>query len=220
MGPAGSRRYPKLDQATTHMKLRRLADRITLLRIVLIPFLWALAFIEARTALAVGFAIAGATDVLDGYIARTQRTSAWGAQLDSIADTLLLISGVLWLVLLRPDFVRAEALLLGVWVTLAVIMVVIGWVKFRRIANLHLYSSKAAGFLATLFLIYLLIVDDYSRPVFYVVVGFLMLSVIETIAVMLLRNAVDEHARSIFLKQLPVRPPRSRSPVTSKSGTA
>src|SRR5688572_26680024 len=110
------------------MKLRRLADRITLLRIVLIPFLWALAFIEARTALAVGFAIAGITDVLDGYVARTQRSSPWGAQLDSIADTLLLISGALWLVLLRPDFVRAEVVLLGVWIVLAILMVLIGWV--------------------------------------------------------------------------------------------
>jgi cardiolipin synthase len=196
------------------MKLRRLADRITLLRIVLIPFLWALAFLEARTALAVGFAIAGATDVLDGYIARTQRSSPWGAQLDSIADTLLLISGVLWLVLLRPDFVRAEATLLAVWVALAVLMVAIGWVKFRRIANLHLYSSKAAGFLATLFLIYLLLVDDYSRAVFFLVVGVLMFSVIETIAVMILRDAVDEHARSILLKPLPrqtARPKRTEA---------
>jgi len=75
-----------------------LANQLTFLRLVAVPF-FILAILEARFTLALGIFIgAGVTDLLDGLIARVfrQRT-ALGAYLDPAADKMLLISAFILL---------------------------------------------------------------------------------------------------------------------------
>ena len=80
------------------------ANYLSALRLALVPVLWVLALLELPFYLGVGLAVAGLTDVLDGPVARaTGRTSRYGAQLDSLADILLMASIFWWLVLLRPS---------------------------------------------------------------------------------------------------------------------
>ena len=91
---------------------------LSLLRMGLTP-LFLVAVVNGQPALALGiFALAGITDALDGFIARTYgQQSRLGAYLDPVADKLLLMSAY---VALAIPGVHAGAAI-PIWVTLLVI---------------------------------------------------------------------------------------------------
>jgi len=181
-----------------------LPDFITLSRLVLTPVLWVLALVGERQLLGILVAVAGFTDVLDGFLARRLgRTSRWGSQLDSVADMVLVASITIWLVMLRPDFYRDHGTVLLAWVALALFTLLVGWIRFRRFADLHLYSAKAAGFVGYLFVIYLLMFDGPAAPFFYVAIGAAFAGTGETLLVMLTRSNVDERVGSILRRRPP-----------------
>ena len=180
--------------------IRSAADRLTALRLALIPVLWVLAVLGRPVALGIGVAFASATDVLDGYLARRSRQSTpFGSRFDSIADHLLSASMLIWLLWLRPQFFREQLSLLLLWAALGLAVLLVGWVRFRRFGDLHLYSAKAAAILGYLFGISLLIFGTYSRLVFFTVLAVCFLAAAETLIALLTRSDVDEHIGSIFL---------------------
>lgn len=79
---------------------------LTLLRIILIPVFivsFYLPFEWGRTASAVIFAIAAATDWLDGYLARKwAQQTAFGAFLDPVADKLMVAAALILLLQADP----------------------------------------------------------------------------------------------------------------------
>ena len=111
-----------------------IANQLTILRIVLIPaFVLLVVYGRLGEALAV-FITAGATDALDGLIARHagQRTSL-GAWLDPMADKLLLVTT--FIVLTLPSIPLTNHLPL--WLTVVVIsrdVVIIGVVAIVNLA--------------------------------------------------------------------------------------
>lgn len=180
----------------------KLPNRLTRLRLAAIPLLWILAIAGETTWLAVGLMIAAITDVADGAIARHyHRTTALGSRLDSIADHTLTASTALWLVWLRPDFVAEQLPLLSAWVALGLTALLVGWVRFRRIGDLHLYSAKIAGTLGYLFAVWLLLFGTYSVTVFHLVIGMSILASTETLLVVSTRSTVDEHVGSILSRR-------------------
>lgn len=80
---------------------------LTLLRIILIPVLLALTYVEfsGRHVLAAGvFLVAAITDWLDGYLARTlNQSSAFGRFLDPVADKLMVAAALIILVQWHPN---------------------------------------------------------------------------------------------------------------------
>ena len=90
-----------------------LANYITLLRILLIPFFINLMIYGYYREALLIFVVAGITDALDGLIARATKTKTeLGAFLDPMADKLLLIAAFVTLVLLD---------LLPVWLVIIVV---------------------------------------------------------------------------------------------------
>lgn len=189
-----------------------LPDALSLVRLAAVPLLWAVAALGETRWLAIGVALAASTDVLDGAIARRwHRTTARGSRLDSIADHTLTVSLALWLVWLRPYFVREQWRLLALWAALGVTALLVGWVRFHRIGDLHLYSAKLAGTLGYLFAIGLLLFGGYSPVAFYVVYAVCVLAALETLVALAALPAVDEHLGSLLLRRhrqgLPPAPP-------------
>lgn len=96
-----------------------LPNTLTISRIAIIPVITALFFIPDAWAAwtnVVLFGLAGATDFLDGYLARsTGQISAFGRFLDSIADKLI-VSIALFLVV---AFNRLE----GIWIIPALVII-------------------------------------------------------------------------------------------------
>ena len=84
------------------MKLN-LANRITLVRVILVPIFMAVLLIKEipyNNYIALGiFAIASITDKIDGYVARSMnQITNFGKFMDPIADKLLVVSALLCLV--------------------------------------------------------------------------------------------------------------------------
>ena len=193
-------REPRL--AALRRNLSTLPNQLTAARLALVPLLWVVAVFNRPVLLGIGVAVAGATDVLDGWLSRKwNQTSEFGSRMDSVADHLLAISVTLWLVLLRPFFFREQKWALIAWAAFALLVLLVSWVRFRRFVDLHLYSSKAAVFLSFCFGIPLLIAGWYSRVQFWITIGMCTLAAAESLAVILTRNEVDEHAGSILFRR-------------------
>jgi cardiolipin synthase len=79
-----------------------LANRLTILRILMTPAIVILLLYKYTAAAFILFVLAGVTDGLDGFVARSrgQRT-ALGMVLDPLADKLLLMSAVIVLTILK-----------------------------------------------------------------------------------------------------------------------
>jgi cardiolipin synthase (CMP-forming) len=196
-------------------RLSSLPNQLTALRLLMIPPLWVIAVLDLPQALGVLLALAALTDVLDGYIARSRKLATdFGSRFDSVADHLLTASTVAWLVLLRPELFREQWLPIAVWLALGAISLAVGWIRFRRLGGIHLYSAKAAGFAGYCFAVYLLVVGSYPVSLFYLVIGLCYISVLETLVVQVTRSEVNERIGSVLLhprgRALHLRVPRRR----------
>lgn len=92
--PVGTPENPSMDVFTV-------SNTITFCRFLLtLAFLYLFVIGDHRTEALVCYAVAGATDFLDGYIARATQTVSWlGKVFDPVMDRVLLFTGVLGLVL-------------------------------------------------------------------------------------------------------------------------
>jgi cardiolipin synthase (CMP-forming) len=128
-----------------------LPNLLTLLRILLVPLtIWLIVADDLRTAFGV-FLLAGATDALDGFIAkRFGWTTELGSYLDPLADKLLLVSSYValglrtllpaWLVILvvSRDVMIVSAILLSVMVGPRVVMRPLTISKLNTVAQIGL----------------------------------------------------------------------------------
>ena len=180
--------------------LSTLPNQISAARLVAIPVLWALALTGRASWVGVGTAVAAASDWIDGYLSRKWRQeSRFGSRLDSLADHLLTISVVAWLLILRPEFFREQAAPLIAWATFALGVLGVSFLKFHRPVDLHLYSAKVAVTMAYLFVVPLLYSGRYSRLHFYVTLAVCLFAAAEALAVLLTRRSVDERIGSLLL---------------------
>ena len=179
---------------------------------MLVAVAWIPALQGKTTAVVILAAAAGATDVLDGIIARgTGRRSRFGSQLDSIADLALLISMLGWLYLLRPGFMREHRTVLLIWLALGALALVVGALRFGRVGDLHLRSAKVAGVAAHLFALVLLLTGRYSRPVFIAVIATCFFATAEALLVLVLASPEERRARPASVVPLLVRRFRTAS---------
>ena len=75
------------------------ANKITMVRVVLIPVFLVLCYLDHRIAATVVFIIASLSDLLDGYIARHyNQISNFGKFMDPLADKMLVLSAMCFLV--------------------------------------------------------------------------------------------------------------------------
>ena len=193
---------PRGRLATLAHHLSTLPNQLTALRLALVPLLWVAAFFDQPVVVGIGVAVAGSTDVLDGWLSRRRgQTSAFGSRMDSVADHLLTVSTALWMALLRPEFFRREWPLMVGWAAFALAVLGVSLAKFGRFVDLHLYLSKAAVFLSFCFAVPLLVLGRYNRVHFLATLVVCLLAAAEALAVILSRKRVDEHLGSILLRR-------------------
>ena len=119
--------------------MRLLPNQLTAARLALIPVLWTLALAGRPALVGPLLGLAAATDVLDGIVARRTHTATrFGSALDSVADHLLAATAVGMIVLLRPDFMREQWLPLALWALFGIAVLAAGWLRHRRVGNVHL----------------------------------------------------------------------------------
>ena len=75
------------------------ANKITMIRVALIPVFLVLCYLDHRIAATIVFIIASLSDLLDGYIARHyNQVSNFGKFMDPLADKMLVLSAMCFLV--------------------------------------------------------------------------------------------------------------------------
>lgn len=126
----------------------QLPNLISALRLAVVPVLLGLAWYGYERAVLVLLAASFASDVLDGYLARTfGQTSTLGARLDSVGDfavylTIPLVGWWLW-----PEIVRREAPYFIAVVASTILPPVFGYYKFRTSTSYHTWAVKLAALL-------------------------------------------------------------------------
>lgn len=181
--------------------LKSVPNLLTLLRIVLLPVLWILALLGYSVALGWLLLVAFLTDSVDGPIARmTGHVTAFGSKFDSIADALLGISAAIWLIMFQPELITDNLVLCAVVVVAYLTFQLIGLIKFRRLANLHLYSTKITTVVFALFVVHALITGRYNQLFFTITCVLGIVAAVEGIIIFLTRDSVDEHIGSILIR--------------------
>jgi CDP-diacylglycerol--glycerol-3-phosphate 3-phosphatidyltransferase len=182
--------------------LRSPPNVLTGMRLVAIPLLWVLAFMGRTRALGIGIGLAFVTDMLDGWLARKLHAETEiGSRTDSLADHMLAASTVAWLFMLRYDFFQAHAPLLFGWIGLALFTLLMAWLRFRRFVDLHLYSAKAAVFLAYTMAVVLLVTGRHWEWHWALAFGTACFAAAESLYVILTRGEADEHTVSAFIRR-------------------
>jgi phosphatidylglycerophosphate synthase len=180
----------------------QLPDLVTGSRLALLPLLWALAAAGMTHTLAIGIAIAASTDMFDGLLARAlDARSDLGSRLDSIADHLLSASVLVWLFWLQPEFIAHNGRILLTWAVFGAATLGVGWIRFGRIGDLHLYSAKLAMVLGYVFVIALFYFDSYDPRMFAVALGACFVATGESLLVYLTRDEPGERIGSILLRR-------------------
>lgn len=194
-----------------------MADWLSGMRLLLIPVIWVLALLGNGRAVGIALVITGATDFLDGYLARRLgQESPRGARLDSLADNLLLLSAAAWIEILHPEILRENTALIAATFGVYLASLAVGLVKFRQLGNLHLYSSKVAGGLLYSFAVITLVVGRYEPLLLALAAGAFIVSSSETLLAQLVSSAVDENMGSVLL----VRRRRAESRTIQAIGSA
>jgi phosphatidylglycerophosphate synthase len=182
--------------------VRFLPNLLTGARLLLIPLLWVLALRGEAARVGIGVVAAWVTDALDGYLARRLNAATpLGSHFDSIADALLFVSTLCWIALLRPEFLREQAVPLAVWAALGVSVYLVGWIRFRRLADVHLYSAKAANFVGLAFASWLLGFGSYPAAFWYFTLAVCLVGAGETLLVVLTQHDPDR-PRATLLEDL------------------
>ena len=122
------------------------ADWLTVARLALAASLWPLALSGHGEAAAAGLLVAGATDVLDGRLARRAgAASRRGAQLDAVADGALMVSVGAVLAFLHPALVSEAGGLIGLTAAIYLIATVTSRIASGRLVDPAQVSGKLAG---------------------------------------------------------------------------
>ena len=134
---------------TRAMSVLTFANQLTLLRLLLVP-VFALFMLYSRPGWAlVTFAVAGATDALDGLIARRTGPTTLGAWLDPMADKLLLATMFVMLTLPGLGLVARIPLWLTVVVISRDIAIVLTVAVFNLAVARRTFKPSLLGKVAT-----------------------------------------------------------------------
>ena len=191
------KRAHRADLAYVLRELRSLPNVFTAARLVLVLALWGFVLTGHSAVVGIGLALAFVTDVLDGYLARRMdRVSAFGSKFDSIVDGTIAPSAVIWILLLHSEVVTENVVLALTWVVITYASLVLGLVRHRRFANLHLQSSRIACVVQYAFLVDVFVASAYSPLLLYLAAGLGIYSSLETLVLQLAFDDVTDHERS------------------------
>jgi phosphatidylglycerophosphate synthase len=143
--------------------------------------------LERQTGLFKWFlAISFFTDAIDGYLARRFKVvSVLGAKMDSMADDLTVLVGMVGLYFFKPDFLAQNALYFFILLGLFILQVAMALIRYRRFTSFHTLSAKVAAVLQGSFLILIFFLPQPPMLLFYVAVAATAIDLIEEIILVL-----------------------------------
>jgi cardiolipin synthase len=182
----------------TRERLRHLPNAISAARIAAAPVLLVLALADRQSAYTWVLVPALLSDILDGWLARAWHfESKRGAQLDSIADTLLWFVSLYGIWVFHREVVTENAALCTAVIVCWVLEDLVALVRYRRLSSFHTYLSKVAGYLLGLY-IGVLFVFGHSPWMLYLASGLSIAGNVEEFALLALLPSWRPDVRGLW----------------------
>lgn len=108
--------------------------------------LWIPALLHKPRVVAAGIVLSACSDTADGAVARLNGgRSNYSRQLDSVADSAVILSSLGWLAVARPGAMKPiERTILAI-AMVASVLLAIEWRRYRKLGALHIGSARAAA---------------------------------------------------------------------------
>jgi phosphatidylglycerophosphate synthase len=172
---------------------------ISSFRIAIVPVLWVFAALNWQQALALGLFFAVLSDWLDGQVGRwLKHDSEQESRIDSLADKILTLSVLLWLVWLHPQIVSENLILVGFVLLLGIISWGVGLWRHGSVLGLHLRFAKYAGLVQALFVLSTFWFRRYTPWLLYAAAGTWCIAACEEILVQWKHSHINRYTKTIF----------------------
>lgn len=131
-----------------------LANLISSFRIFAAPVLWFLIYFDNQPAFTWLITVAFFTDLIDGVIARRMhQVSKLGSKLDSVGDSLTIVTGLIGLSVFRFELVQQYWIEIVIVVTLHFIQLLLSLWRYGKISSFHTWSAKTAALAVGVFIL-------------------------------------------------------------------
>jgi phosphatidylglycerophosphate synthase len=178
--------------------VRYLPNLLTGLRLLAVPVLTALATSRMETAYAWLLIAALLTDIADGWIARAwSLESRIGAQLDSLADSALMIVAIYGIWVFHREVMTGNAVCCALAIGLWALENLLALLRYRRLSSFHTYLSKLAANVLGVF-VGILFVFGFVPWLFYVAIGAMVLASVEEIAILAVLREWREDVQGLW----------------------
>jgi len=166
-------------------------------RIIAAPFLLLSGWFSLPDLFFILFGLMILSDVLDGFIARMlDQTSPLGARLDSYGDIMTYLSTPLAAWWLWPDMIKEELYYIIAAIIIYVLPAFFSLIKFGKLASYHTWITKASAVLMSVGVVLLLGFEN--TLMFHIAVYFLLLEMMENIAITIILSEQKSDIHSIW----------------------
>lgn len=175
-----------------------LADWISMFRIIVVPLLLTLIFLDHKSFFSWLLLISFFSDMIDGFIARYfKMTSSRGARLDSIGDICILIMSLAGILKFEMDFLEEYYILLLFALGFYLMEMILALRKYGKLSSFHTYLSKVAMLLQGVFILSLLLLGFFPW-LFYAAIIVTIISVIEEMIILMLLPTPETNVKGLY----------------------
>jgi len=172
-------------------------NALSLSRLVFLPLLFVFVIYDMRMPFFIGYMILGATDMFDGWVARTfNMKTEFGKAMDSIADIPFYLASAWFLYKLFPEFLAPNAPLLRVFFVLFALSFVVSGILCKKPIMMHTFLLKLNGILVY-FLILISHFTDTTLLVTFILIIYLV-GFVEEIIIFIKYGEVDPDTPTVF----------------------
>lgn len=176
-----------------------LINGITIYRIIAAPYLIYLIITGKYDIFKWLLAVSFFTDLIDGYLARKFKvTSILGTKLDSIGDDLTVLTGIIGLFIINPEFILLHKYYFLIPFILLVIQISFALIRYKKMTGFHTYLAKIAALLQGVFLILFFLLSKPLLILFLAAVFITILDLIEEIFLIFLLPKWETNIKGLY----------------------
>lgn len=139
------------------------------------------------------------TDAIDGFLARRFGVvTEVGSRLDSIADDLTVLMGIVGMTVFETGFVWDQLPLIFALVGLYFLQLLMAFIRYGRPTSFHTYIAKFATLLQGLFLILLFILPAWPVTLFHVAAFFTAMDLLEEIVLVMMLPTWQHDIKGLY----------------------
>ncbi len=101
--------------------------------------------------------------------------------MDSIGDDLTIAAGITGIIILKPDFIRKEIVLVVMLLALFLLQTIFAFIRYGKMTSFHTYSAKIAAIMQGTFLCSLFFFSEPAYLLFYITVSLTAIELVEEI---------------------------------------